>query len=230
MGTKAWRNTEKGKGYQEIEVSELLQMIGRAGRLGLDATGVAVVLTDNSSKRRIESLLEAGIGPAKSNLVQRLPEVLNSEISQGVITNTDEVLRWLQTTFLFCCLKRNNGAISVLERMGNEAMTHLREIGVVETSDRHSIQPLAGSFIMNRHLVSFDRMKSITDFPFNISQCQILRSMSKLENFQTFVKRNEKRELKEFHKTDLMKYKLPGAISKFFLIRSSATFCVSFLE
>ena len=29
------------------------------------------------------------------------------------------------------------------------------------------------------------------------------------------MKRNEKRELKEFHRSDMMKYKLPGAISKF---------------
>lgn len=95
LGTKAWRNTEKGKGYQEIEVSSLLQMIGRAGRPGLDSTGVAVVLTDDSSKKKVESFLEAGTGPAKSNLVPRLPEVLNSEISQGVITSADEMLRWL---------------------------------------------------------------------------------------------------------------------------------------
>ena len=85
----------------------------------------------------------------------------------------------------------------------------------MEISPCHSIRPLAGSYIMNKCLVSFVQMKSITGFPFDVSQCQILRSMSKLDNFQTFVKRNEKRELKEFHRSDLMKFKLPGAISKF---------------
>ncbi len=215
LGTKAWRNTDKGKGYQEIEVSSLLQMIGRAGRPGLDSTGVAVVLTDNASKKKVEGLLEAGTGPAKSNLVPRLAEVLNSEISQGVITSTHEMLRWLQTTFLFCCLKCNDNATPVVERMGSKSITDLRKIGLVEISPSHAIRPLAGSFIMNKCLVSFAQMKSITDFSFDVSQCQILRSMSKLDNFQTFVKRNEKRELKEFHRSDMMKYKLPGAISKF---------------
>ena len=190
-------------------------MIGRAGRPGLDTTGIAVVLTDSCSKKRIEGLLEAGIGPAKSNLVPRLPEVLNSEISQRVITNTDEILRWLQTTFLFCCLKHNDNAVSIAQKIGGEAMSRLRQIGAVGTSQLHSIHPLAASFIMNRHLVSFEQMRSITDLPFDASQCQILRCMSKVDKLHSFVKRNEKKELKEFHKTDLMKYKLPGAISKF---------------
>ncbi len=204
-----------GKGYQEIEVSSLLQMVGRAGRPGLDSTGVAVVLTDNSSKTRIEGLLETGIGPAKSNLISRLPEVLNSEISQQVVTSMDEVLRWLQTTFLFCSLKRKKDAVSLAQKISHNAMRHLREIGVVESVESYSIRPLLGCFIMNRHLVSFEQMKSITALPFDASQCQILRSMSKLEKFQSFVKRNEKRELKEFHKSNLMKYRLPGALSKF---------------
>lgn len=215
VGTKAWRNNEKGKGYQEIEVSALLQMVGRAGRPGLDSTGVAVVLTDNSSKKRIENLLEAGTGPAKSNLVPRLPEVLNTEISQRVITNMEEALRWLQTTFLFSCLKHNKNAIISTQKLRNNAVKHLRDIGVVETSELHSIRPLVASLIMNRNLVSFEEMKSITALSFDTSQCQILRSMSKLKSLQSFVKRNEKRELKEFHKSDLMKYKLPGLLSKF---------------
>ena len=190
-------------------------MVGRAGRPGLDSTGVAVVLTDNDSKKRIENLLEAGIGPAKSNLVPRLPEVLNTAISQRVITSMEETLRWLQTTFLFSCLKHNRNAIASTQKLSNDAVTHLRDIGVVETSELHSIRPLAASFIMNRNLVSFEEMKSISAFSFDTSQCQILRSMSKLKNLQGFVKRNEKRELKEFHKSDLMKYKLPGLLSKF---------------
>ncbi len=214
-GTKAWRNNEKGKGYQEIEVSSLLQMIGRAGRAGLDSTGVAVVLTDNSSKKRIERLLDAGIGPAKSNLVSRLPEVLNSEIAQRVVTSEDEALRWMQTTFLYCTLKRNQNGILLAKRIIGDAMRRLTEIGVVECRGSHSIHPRLGCFIMNRHLVSFEQMKTIASLPFGASQCQILRAMSKLENLQSFVKRNEKRELKEFHKSNLMKYKLPGALSKF---------------
>lgn len=215
VGTKAWRNNEKGKGYQDIEVSSLLQMVGRAGRPGLDSTGVAVVLTDSCSKKRIEDLLEVGIGPANSNLVPRLPEVLNTEISQRVITSMEDTLLWLKTTFLFCCLKRNKNAISSMRKLCNDAIAHLTEIGVVETNELQSLCPLSGAFIMNRHLVSLEQMRSIASFPFDVSRSQILRCMSKLDSLQSFVKRNEKRELKEFHKSDLMKYKLPGTVSKF---------------
>jgi len=190
-------------------------MVGRAGRPGLDSTGVAVILTDTNSKNRIEQLLDAGIGVVESNLVTRLSEVLNTEISQRVITNRDEILRWLQTTFLYCCLRKNSDTIAPMRRIGSNALSSLSDIGLVEISELESIRPLAGSYIMNKNLVSLEEMKSIAALEYNASQVQILRSMSKLGRLQSFVKRNEKRELKEFHKSNSMKYKLPGPLSKF---------------
>ncbi|MGK3736659.1 MAG: ATP-dependent DNA helicase HFM1/MER3, partial [Bacillariaceae sp.] len=216
VGTKAYRSNEKGKGYQDIEASSLMQMIGRAGRPGLDSTGVAVVLTDNNSKKRIENLLDTGFGPAKSSLCARLPEVMNTEISQQVVTSTVGALRWLQTTFLYSCMKQNEkDPVASAQALSNDAVQYLKDIGIVEVEDQNSIRALVGSHIMNRHSVPFETMKAITAFPFDVSQCQILRSISKLETLHSFVRRNERVELKEFHKTELMKYKLPGPLSKF---------------
>ena len=216
IGTKAYRSNEKGKGYQDIEASSLMQMIGRAGRPGLDSTGVAVVLTDNNSKKRIENILESGFGPAKSSLCARLPEVMNTEISQQVVTSTVGALRWLQTTFLYSCMKQNEmDPVASAQKLSDDAVQYLKDIGIVKGEDQNSISPLAGSHIMNRHSVPFETMKAITAFPFDVSQCQVLRSISKLETLHSFVRRNERVELKEFHKTELMKYKLPGPLSKF---------------
>ena len=144
-------------------------MVGRAGRPGLDSTGVAVILTDTNSKNRIEQLLNAGIGVVESNLVTRLSEVLNTEISQRVITNRDEILRWLQTTFLYCCLRKNSDTIAPMRRIGSNALSSLSDIGLVEISELESIRPLAGSYIMNKNLVSLEEMKSIAALEYNAS-------------------------------------------------------------
>jgi ATP-dependent DNA helicase HFM1/MER3 len=58
VGSRTWRGS--GKGYEDIETSQLLQMIGRAGRPGLDSSGTAVILTDNESRNKQSQIQFAG--------------------------------------------------------------------------------------------------------------------------------------------------------------------------
>ena len=51
-GTRAWRGG--GTGHQDVDIGVLTQMIGRAGRPGLDTTGVAVIMTDESRRTMVE--------------------------------------------------------------------------------------------------------------------------------------------------------------------------------
>jgi replicative superfamily II helicase len=51
MGTQRYSN---GK-YTEYDVSEVLQMVGRAGRAPFDTTGVAVIITKRGVKQRYEA-------------------------------------------------------------------------------------------------------------------------------------------------------------------------------
>lgn len=213
VGTRAWRGGVTG--YQDIEISSILQMVGRAGRPGLDSKGIAVVMTDNDSKKRIEHLLESGLGPAKSKLWSRLPEVLNNEISQRVITSKEGALRWLKTTFLFCSMKISGDAVVSMESIRDDALNELKQWGLVEEGCDGSIEPLPGCEVMNQHMLSFDVLKTIASLTFDSTQYQILRSISKLESFHNPVRRNEKKQLKEVHKTEKVRHKLPGALSKF---------------
>jgi ATP-dependent DNA helicase HFM1/MER3 len=94
-GTKAWRG-----GYQDLDQASLLQMIGRAGRPGFDTSGTAVIMTDNASKARFEKLATSGLEPANSKLLSKLVEVINTEISQLVITSTETALNWIKDSVL----------------------------------------------------------------------------------------------------------------------------------
>jgi hypothetical protein len=68
---------------------------------------------------------------------------------------------------------------------------------------------------MNKHLLSLDSMKTITSWPSDATQCQILRSLSLSKALHHPVKRNEKKELREVHKTDIIKFKISKSLSKF---------------
>lgn len=214
VGSRTWRGN--GKGYEEIETSQLLQMIGRAGRPGLDSSGTAVIITDNDSRSALQRQLNSGLGAAKSQLLTRLPEVLNSEISSLVIQSVDDCYHWFQGTFLFSCMsfQGHSDVMTAAYNLCREALKRLHEIGLIEMNcDR--IEPQAGCHIMNKQLLTVDAMRMITSLPSDATQCQILRSISRVKALQQPVRKNEKKELREIHKTDTVKYKISNALSKF---------------
>lgn len=53
-GTNAWRGGSKG--YERTPKSEIIQMIGRAGRPGMDTHGVAVIMTSTQDKSFYEGV------------------------------------------------------------------------------------------------------------------------------------------------------------------------------
>jgi ATP-dependent DNA helicase HFM1/MER3 len=214
-----WRGG--GLGYQEIEAGTLLQMMGRAGRPGLDTSGTAVIMTDNKSKDRIEQLT-SGLGAADSQIVSKLVEVINCEISQRVITSLDGALQWMKSTLLFLRLKEEPERYGVqiasehsidshLLGLCSGAIGELRDIGAIGEDEETEIFPLAASHIISQSMVPFAAMKLIAALPFDATQCQILKVLSQVESYPP-VRRHEKKHLNECHKD--IKYKLDGPPSK----------------
>ena len=220
-GTRAWRGT--GNGYQDIDKQSLLQMIGRAGRPGLDTSGRAIIMTDNNSKSLLESRLQ-GLGPAESRLVGKLKDVLATEIAQGVVTNMDTAISWFKTTFLFVRLRQNPSkyAMDKSWRTIDEYIIHLLQTALeslagakmIEFQHSKTISATPGCHIMSQRMVSFESMRSIASLPHDATRYQILVMLSKMEVFSSHVFRNEKKELNECHKGPCMKYNLDGPKNK----------------
>ncbi|CAO0800764.1 unnamed protein product [Mucor circinelloides] len=100
-------------GYQNGNLDEysdidLLQMMGRAGRPGLDTSGCVVILTTSQMELRYKSLV-SGTTNLESQLHENLIGHLVSEICLGTITNQVTALKWLQSTFLYVRLLKNPG-------------------------------------------------------------------------------------------------------------------------
>lgn len=127
-------------------------MIGRAGRPGFDTEGTAVIMTDNKSKAVFQRLASSGLESAKSQLATRLDEIMNTEISQGVITSLESALNWMKGTLYFeqlnCSFHDRESHVLELCRA---TIARLSDIGALQlSSPDYSIQPLSAGRIMVR--------------------------------------------------------------------------------
>jgi len=104
LGTTFWRGA--GTDYEDLPVSAVLQMIGRAGRPGYDDRGVAVIMTSKDKEIAYTSMAE-GQEVVESQLPARFHEALNAEVCSHVISNLDDAMRWLRSTFLWVRAHRN---------------------------------------------------------------------------------------------------------------------------
>ena len=81
-------------------------MMGRAGRYGLDSEGEGIILTSHSELQYYLSLLNQQL-PIESQLVRKLPDLLNAEIVSGSIANVNDAAHWLGYTYLFVRMLKN---------------------------------------------------------------------------------------------------------------------------
>ncbi|MXV62565.1 DEAD/DEAH box helicase [Natronorubrum sp. JWXQ-INN-674] len=86
----------------EVDMSPLdvLQMLGRAGRPGYDDIGYGWVVCDGAEADKYRRLLRDG-KEIESRLAESLETHLNAEIAMGTITDLEEVMNWLETTFYY---------------------------------------------------------------------------------------------------------------------------------
>jgi Sec63 Brl domain/Helicase conserved C-terminal domain len=212
-GTSAWRGSEVG--YVEVDKGSLLQMIGRAGRMGFDTSGTAVIMTESKFEKRYKELGN-NIDFVESQLLPKLVQVFNHEISLKVITDFHSAKNWLATTFLFQRIKGNPNSVGLskdadtnfcLTKICGTELKKLEDAGLISVcKESGEISPLFACDIMNQHLVEFSSMKAIIELPFLVNIEHLLQAISRFQGIQKAVRRSDKKVLNELHNT--LKYKL----------------------
>lgn len=96
----------KTKSYVDYPITDVLQMIGRAGRPQFDTEGVAQVLCHEPKKGFYRKFLYEPF-PVESALHKQLHVHLNAEIVAGTVTTRQDAVDYLTWTFLFRRLVRN---------------------------------------------------------------------------------------------------------------------------
>ncbi|XP_072178266.1 activating signal cointegrator 1 complex subunit 3-like [Diadema setosum] len=92
--------------YVDMPVTDLLQMIGRAGRYKKDSRGTALVMVQNTKRDFYHKALRAPV-TIESRPDRTLPEYVNAEVVSGNITTEQDFENLLKTTFFYTRLTAN---------------------------------------------------------------------------------------------------------------------------
>lgn len=92
--------------YRDMDLTDVLQMMGRAGRPAYDTSGVAIVYTKESTKSFYKYFLNSGF-PVESSLHKVMADHLGAEVSSGSVKSKQEALDFLTWTFLFRRIHKN---------------------------------------------------------------------------------------------------------------------------
>ena len=122
-------------GNQLIDILSYKQMIGRAGRKGVDTEGESILICNDKEKFRVESLIKSDLKPVKSCLIQENGETLCGSmkrailevIASGVANTPEEVDNYANCTLLSVSLEDNESSSQVTDNTIQSCVKFLEE-------------------------------------------------------------------------------------------------------
>ncbi|KAJ9082208.1 putative steryl acetyl hydrolase mug81 [Entomophthora muscae] len=96
----------KTRGYVDYPITDILQMMGRAGRPQFDDSGIARVFVLDKKKGFFKKFLHEPF-PVESSLHLSLDDHLNAEVAGGTIKSRQDALDYLSWTYLFQRVRMN---------------------------------------------------------------------------------------------------------------------------
>ncbi|CAI8501087.1 unnamed protein product [Hanseniaspora opuntiae] len=114
--------------YREYNLVDVLQMMGRSGRVNHDTEGKAIVMCKEGKKSYYKHFLHIGF-PVESSLDKVLDDHLGAEIINGTISKKDQCMDFLKYTFLFRRIFHNPSFYGITEDIDvSKINLHLSEL------------------------------------------------------------------------------------------------------
>uniref|UniRef100_A0A3Q2ST39 U5 small nuclear ribonucleoprotein 200 kDa helicase n=1 Tax=Fundulus heteroclitus TaxID=8078 RepID=A0A3Q2ST39_FUNHE len=131
-GTQVY-SPEKGR-WTELGALDILQMLGRAGRPQYDTKGEGILITSHGELQYYLSLLNQQL-PIESQMVAKLPDMLNAEIVLGNVQNVKDAVNWLGYTYLYVRMLRNPTLYGVShDDRGSDPLLERRRTDLIHTA------------------------------------------------------------------------------------------------
>ncbi|XP_075988982.1 U5 small nuclear ribonucleoprotein l(3)72Ab [Anticarsia gemmatalis] len=131
-GTQVY-SPEKGR-WSELGALDVLQMLGRAGRPQYDTKGEGILITNHSELQYYLSLLNQQL-PIESQLVSKLPDMLNAEIVLGSVQSVRDAVTWLGYTYLYIRMLRQPALYGITpEKFQEDSLLELHRADLIHTA------------------------------------------------------------------------------------------------
>lgn len=152
-GTELFDNGQ----YRSYPYSDLLQMIGCAGRTSVDEQCVACVFVEEGKKNSIQRLLDEPIAMESCLTKSNLANYLNSEIAAGLLASMKDVMEYLTWTFLFQRVLSNPRVYGIdhLETGGTQIETCFHQLITTTIDELEACQCLIWSHTGTRFETTF---------------------------------------------------------------------------
>ncbi|XP_071445378.1 activating signal cointegrator 1 complex subunit 3 [Hetaerina americana] len=156
--------------YADMPVTDVLQMMGRAGRPQFDKNGIAVVFVHDAKKDFYKKFLYEPF-PVESGLHKSLPDHVGAEVVGGIIKTKQEALDYLTWTYFFRRLMRNPvyyglGSLEpadinyYLSSLVEETVSALEEAGCLKVDeDGRTLIPTSMGQIASYYYLSHNTMR-----------------------------------------------------------------------
>jgi hypothetical protein len=233
LSTSAYRGSPHG--YQELEIADVLQMLGRAGRPDFGSHGVGVVMTSHSRRQIYEDALFGPKKPVESSAFDHLTEFLNADIASCSFTNVQDLESWVKSTFLYLRARRNPSQYSRLTQLCSEragesiasfvlrcivkscgsCLEQLVAAGFVQ-QEEEAVVPRSPCRVMAQHMLNFASAQEIACVSYTASVQELLRTACQLHEVMHDValRRGEKTTLNNLNSGKLpgVRFRVPGRV------------------
>eukprot|EP01105_Mastigella_eilhardi_P023253 TRINITY_DN5830_c0_g1_i2.p1 TRINITY_DN5830_c0_g1~~TRINITY_DN5830_c0_g1_i2.p1 ORF type:complete len:744 (-),score=171.52 TRINITY_DN5830_c0_g1_i2:169-2400(-) len=162
----------KTRTYVDFPVTDVLQMMGRAGRPQFDTMGIAVILVEESKKNFYQKFLYEPF-PVESSLASFLHDHFNAEIVAGTITSKQDAVDYLTWTYYFRRLIRNpsyygledSSADALNQFLSNTVDDTVRDLELASCIeiDGDSLYPLTLGKIASFYYLSYSTVSMFRD-------------------------------------------------------------------
>lgn len=154
----------KAKRYADFPITDILQMMGRAGRPQYDQHGKAVILVHEPKKSFYKKFLYEPF-PVESSLREQLHEHINAEIVTGTICHKEDAMHYLTWTYLFRRLMVNPAYYglenaeaetlnSYLSRLVQTTFEDLEDSGCIKM-DEENVESMVLGTIASQYYLSY---------------------------------------------------------------------------
>ncbi|CRL02261.1 CLUMA_CG015304, isoform A [Clunio marinus] len=199
--------------YVDMPITDVLQMMGRAGRPQFGNEGIACVFVHDVKKNFYKKFLYDPF-PVESSLLAVLPDHINAEIVAGTVTTKQGILDYLTWTYFFRRLLRNPSYYNMesvetddinrfLSQLIQNVLDTLQAAGCVQMDDdERTIYATSMGRISSYYYLSHQSMRHFADtLSYSSSSEDVLRIMCDAYEFaEQPVRHNEDKYNEELSK------------------------------